>query len=59
MGGEHLVELPPNRSRRVVPRIDRIALFGGDLGQVRSWAHDVRSQNAGPTGSMKSPLATR
>ena len=62
VGGEHLVELSSYRRRRVVPRIDRIALRRCDLGHIRLRqfrTHDFRSQNAGPTGSMKSPLATR
>ena len=53
------------RKQRAGPLIDQIyqwALAQGgrrrsDFGKVR--AHDLRSQNAGPTGSMKSPLATR
>ncbi len=59
VGGEHLVELSADSRRGVVARVDRVALFcqGGRFWQFRT--HDRRSQNAGPTGSMKSPLATR
>ena len=63
VGREHLVQLAPDRRRRVITRIDGVALVGRDLGHARRfrqcWTHDFRSQNAGPTGSMKSPLATR
>ncbi len=62
VGREHLVQLAAHRRRRVIPRIDRIALCCCDFSQIRfwqCWTHERRSQNAGPTGSMKSPLATR
>ena len=54
-----LVQLTADRGGRVVARVDRVTLLGGDLCRAWTWAHDVRSQNAGPTGSMKSPLATK
>ena len=55
--GEYLVQLTPDRSRRVVAGVDGLALLGKGIVEFRT--HDVRSQNAGPTGSAKSPLATR
>src|ERR1700739_2443496 len=61
--GEDLVELSAHCRRRVIPRVDVLALAGQDVTDLRGTqfrTHDVvRSQNAGPTGSMKSPLATR
>ena len=36
-----------------------LAAISAMLGGWQFRTHDVRSQNAGPTGSMKSPLATR
>ena len=63
MRREDLVELAAHRSRGVITRVDVLTLTGQDVADVRRtqfWTHDVvRSQNAGPTGSMKSPLATR
>ena len=64
VGGEHLVELSADRRRRVVPRVDRVALCGRNLAELGGFGSFglmivFRSQNAGPTGSMKSPLATR
>src|ERR1700752_1335126 len=62
MGGEDLVQLASHGRRRVIPRVDRVALRSCDVShflRTQQWTHDLRSQNAGPTGSMKSPLATR
>ena len=57
VGGEHLVELAAQRPRGVVPRVHRVGLLGQSFPGCHG--HDLRSQNAGPTGSAKSPLATR
>src|SRR5581483_11085504 len=61
--GEDLVQLSADGRRGVIARVDVLALAGQDVTDLRGtefWTHDVvRSQNAGPTGSAKSPLATR
>ena len=50
VGGEHLVELPAQRPRRVVPRVDVVRGLVDAVSDATG--HDLRSQNAGPTGSM-------
>ncbi|SHQ34208.1 Uncharacterised protein [Mycobacteroides abscessus subsp. abscessus] len=59
VGREDLVDLPLHTGSEVIPRIHRLGLFGCARGLLGCVAHDLRSQNAGPTGSTKSPLATR
>ncbi|CFE42601.1 Uncharacterised protein [Mycobacterium tuberculosis] len=63
VGREDLVELTTQRRRGVIPGVDVFGLAGQDLTNVRRTQFRthvvVRSQNAGPTGSTKSPLATR
>ena len=52
---EDLVDLPAQALGHGVPRVQAIA----QCRESRVVAHERRSQKAGPTGSMKSPLATR
>ncbi len=55
VGGEDLVDLATHARGEVIPRVHFFGLSADTFGD----AHDLRSQNAGPTGSMKSPAATR